>query len=48
MNKIKFLKALQILHEENKKNNYGSGYSKALYDVMQVMDLCEDKEITKE
>ena len=50
MDKIKFLKALKLLHEMNKKepaNDYNNGYTKALYDVMQVVDLCEELSTNK-
>ena len=39
MDKTLFLKALLILHEENKKqpaSDFNAGYSKALFDVLQV------------
>lgn len=45
MDKIKFLTALDILYKENSKqehSEYHSGYAKALYDVLQTVDLCKD------
>jgi hypothetical protein len=49
MDKLKFLLALQVLLEENKKqkaSDHNSGYAKALYDVMQVIDLCNNEHLT--
>lgn len=45
INEVKLLTALKILHEENKKRpagEYNSGYAKALYDILQAINLCKD------
>ena len=48
MDKVKFLKALSILHDEQKKapdSEYNSGYAKALWDIMQIVDLCKSEKL---
>ena len=44
MDEIKFLKALAVLHDENRNNpntEESRGYSKALYDVLKASALCK-------
>lgn len=44
MDESKFLKALAILHDENKNNpntEESIGYAKALYDVLKASALCK-------